>query len=296
MDVSGPREPRKHTRTPAYEAIHAAQYLRKGLIRSIEEATGRPLICYVGGAKTNISADDTVFLMELLHNVDRDQDLDFLLHTGGGDMDSAEKLITILRKTVGTHELRFIVPDFAKSAGTLMALGADVILMSDSSELGPIDPQIVLDDGQGNRVNTPIQSYLDAFARWTSALAKDPSDLVAQMMIQKFDPARTKLFESARLRARVIAENQLREGMFRPPRVGNITGIAGELLNTGRYLSHSQMISPQEALKLGLNVVVEARESLLWTKIWQLYCHQRIEVKDKQKLFESNFAFLTLDS
>ena len=45
-------------------------------------------------------------------------------------------------KIGATGTLRVIVPDYAKSDSTLLALTADTVVMSDSSELGPIDPQI----------------------------------------------------------------------------------------------------------------------------------------------------------
>jgi ClpP class serine protease len=41
------------------------------------------------------------------------------------------------------QKLRVIVPNIAKSAATLFALGADEILMGYLSELGPIDPQVL---------------------------------------------------------------------------------------------------------------------------------------------------------
>src|SRR5207247_2870311 len=138
------------TKTPMFEATHAARYARQAAIKAIEERCGCALICYVAGRAAPLESDDTIGFVDLLHNVERGQNLDLLLHTGGGDMDAAEKLISMVRSTVGDKRLRIIVPDFAKSSGTLMALGANKILMSDSSELGPIDPQIILADAHGN--------------------------------------------------------------------------------------------------------------------------------------------------
>jgi hypothetical protein len=45
------------------------------------------------------------------------------------------------------RELTVIVPDVAKSAGTLLAIGAHHTLMGPSSGLGPVDPQFQLPDG-----------------------------------------------------------------------------------------------------------------------------------------------------
>src|SRR4051812_8084428 len=95
-------------KTPMFQAIHAGRYQRQDLIRKIEAAFGKRLICYVSGSATLINRDDTVFFIDLLHNVKRDTDLDLMLHTGGGDIDAAEKLISILRTRVGTGCLRVI--------------------------------------------------------------------------------------------------------------------------------------------------------------------------------------------
>jgi hypothetical protein len=123
------------TKTPMYEAIHAARYHRQALIKSIQEEYGRRLICYVSGKLASIDRDDTAGFMEILHNIQPGDNVDLLLHTGGGDDDAAEKLMTMVQATVTGGQFRAIIPDFAKSAGTLIVLGADALLMSDSSEL-----------------------------------------------------------------------------------------------------------------------------------------------------------------
>lgn len=293
-----PTAPRPYSKTPAFQAMNAARYKRQDMIRAIKQATRRNLICYVAGQSQVISRDDVLFFVDLLHNVDRGAPLDLLLHTPGGDMDAAEKLITMVRNVVGTATLRIIVPDFAKSAGTLMALGADSIVMSDSSELGPIDPQIMLPDENGYRISYPIQSYLDAFAEHSASLARDPGNEAARMMLGKFEPARLKVFEAARRRAREFAEAQLKFGMFRTPKpgkTGNYTEIASKLLDTDKWLSHGQMIGHEWAVSIGLNVEYLDPRTEPWALFWQLYCYQRLEVKDKHKIFESDFVSLLSD-
>jgi hypothetical protein len=288
---AGPSGPKK---TPMYQAFNAARYQRQALIREIQEATGRCLICYVSGIGAEIDRDDTLGFVDLLHNLTPGEDLDLLLHTGGGDIDAAEKLISMIHNRVGDAELRIVVPDFAKSAGTLMAIGADVILMSDTSELGPIDPQIVLRDDHGNRIVHSVQSYLDAYITHSEALAANPDDAVAKVMLAKLDPATVKLFEAWRDRARGFAEAQLKVGMFRNS-IGNFTKIAAELTDTKKWLSHGQPIGWQDASQMGLIVEFLEPTSQPWQAYWQLYCHQRLAVKDTEKLFESDYASLTLE-
>ena len=283
------------TKTPMFQAIHAARYQRQTLIKQIREKYGNPLVCYIGGTAALINRDDTVFIVDLLHNLHRGGNLDLLLHTAGGDIDAAEKLISIVRTCVGTGRLRVIVTDFAKSAGTLMALGADQVVMGDTSELGPIDPQITLNDGRGNLISHSVQSYLDAYEAHSAALHKDPNDMAARIMLGQLEPATVKLFEAVRDRARTFAENQLKRGMFRST-TGNFTSIAAQLMDTKRWLTHGQMISWEDAKAIGLTVEYLNPSSEAWQDYWQLYCHQRLAIKDREKLFESEYVSLPVDS
>lgn len=287
--------PLQPTKTPMFQAIHAQRYQRQALIKKIRETYGTPLACFVNGNGASIDRDDTVFFVDLLHNVERGHDLDLLLHTGGGDIDAAEKLIALVHTCVGTGRLRVIVPDFAKSAGTLMSLGADSIVMSDTSELGPIDPQVILRDGNGNAIRHSVQNYLDAYDALAETLQANPGDVAARLMLAKFDPATIKLFEAVRDRARKFAEDQLKTGMFRL-KPGNFTAIADQLLNTKRWLSHGQMIGWEAASQIGLTVDYLEPASERWQAYWQLYCLQRLAIKDRDKLFESEYASLSTES
>jgi hypothetical protein len=252
------------------------------------------MFCFVSVGSATIERDDTLGIVELLHNIPRNTSIDFLLHTGGGDIDAAEKLMSTMRTTVGTGELRVIVPDFAKSAGTLMALAADRIVMSDSSELGPIDPQIMLRDGRGNAIVHSVMSYLDAYKLHSEALRKNPDDAVAQIMLSKLEPATVNLFEAARNRAQRLAEVHLNRWMFHSTKA-NYTKVASDLMDNTRWLSHGQVIGYQAAQELGLEVQYMEPNCEEWRSYWQLYCHQRLTVKDNQKLFESDYASLAMD-
>lgn len=278
------------SKTPLFQAINAARYHRQELIRAIEQRTSRLLICYVSGRAANIDRDDVLGLIDVLHNVKQDGDLDLLLHTGGGDIDAAEKIISLVRTVVGAGTLRVVVPDFAKSAGTLIALGGDKIVMSDSSELGPIDPQIMLNDGHGNLISHPVQSFLNAYKEHSEQLNANPNDTAARMMLSKLDPATLQLFKSAKDRARQFAEAQLlRKG------VKDYTEVATKLLDTNRWLTHGQMIGWQAAEEMGLDIEYLEQKSEYWQLYWRLYCLQRLAVNDKQKLFESNYASLPFE-
>jgi len=81
--------------------------------------------------------------------VSPDQDLHLLVAFPGGDGEVAVRLVRAALARSKT--LTVIVPDQAKSAATLLALGAHEILMGSTSDLGPVDP--VLQFGGFRRVS-----------------------------------------------------------------------------------------------------------------------------------------------
>ena len=185
----------------------------------------------------------------------------------------------------------------AKSAGTLMVLGADCVVMSDASELGPIDPQMQFADTNGHiRWRHSAQHYLDAYNELYQTISDNPDDAAAKLMISKIDLDLVKLFQATVARARKSAEELLLHGMFRSG--GNSTKTAGELLDTTRWLSHSQMISWEEAQDPAIGLLVDYHDqgSALWQGYWQLYCLQRLAITDTEKLFESDYVSLPISA
>ena len=283
-------------RTPLYRASHAARYQRQELIKRIQKQTKRRLICYVSGNAGMIDWDDTRPFLDLLYNVPAGESVDLLLHTLGGNPDAAEKLIRLVRKKVDKAEFRIIVPEMAKSAGTLMVLGADSVLMSDASELGPIDPQVQFADSNGLIRWHSAQHYIDAYRELYETINANPEDVAARVMISKIDPDLVKLFEAIMARAHKSAEELLLHGMFRQG--GNITKTAEELLDTTRWLMHSQIITREDAEdpRIGLQVEYLNQESALWQSYWELYCLQRFTITEGQKLFESDYVSLSVNA
>ena len=216
-----------------------------------------------------------------------------MLHTPGGDIDAAEKLILMIRNKVGDAGFRIVVPHLAKSAGTLMALGADTVVMSDTSELGPIDPQVHIPDSNGQLMWLPAQSYLDAFDEHSQSLREDPSDIAARMMCDKLNPALRQVCIAIKDRARSLAEKLLKQGMFREG-TGNLTATAAELIDTKRWRTHSQVISWRDAKSppIELHIDYLASDNKLWQEYWQLYCLQRLAITEDKKIFESDYVSL----
>lgn len=284
--------PKLLSKTPLFEAMNAPRYARQALIKEIEADTGISLICYVSPNPLQIDRTDVLGMVDLLHNITPGTPVDLLLQSPGGDIDAAEKLITLVRKRAGTAMVRVIVPDYAKSAATLIALGADTIVMSDSSELGAIDPQVEMRDSSGQISTLSAQSYLDAFHLHADKLKENPDDPVARLMLSKMEPATVRKFERIIKRSRAIAEDLLKQAMIKDE--VEAAAVAKELSDTERWHSHGQMISHETATGLGLHVTYLAPDDPLWAKYWRLYCLQLWAADGKLKLFEGSYASLPI--
>lgn len=273
------------SKTPMFTATHAARYQRQDLIKQINAREGTELISYIGGLHTEIGRDDVVGFVDLLHNISPGRAVDLMLHTPGGDVDACEKLIALIHAKTGDSPFRVIVPDLAKSAGTLMALGANLILMSDSSELGMIDPQFSLKDRQGNEFIHSVMAYLDAYEEHTKALRTDPKDPVAVLMLDGFDPLVVRKFQGIRDRVRTFAEDLMKR------RGAPASRIVQELMSSARWKTHGQPIKHGDATQLGLPVKYLDPDSEHWGLYWKLYCLQRLEIAaGDKKLFESSYV------
>lgn len=80
--------------------------------------------------------------MSCMYGMDWNAGLSLLLHTPGGMTNAAETVVQYLHSKF--TDIEVIVPAFAMSAGTMISLAANRILMGRQSQLGPIDPQISL--------------------------------------------------------------------------------------------------------------------------------------------------------
>lgn len=277
-------------RTPLYAAYNSERYHRQDLIKEIQRESEFRLISYVSSG-ARIVHDDEIYFGDLLHGISDGENIELLLHTPGGDIDAADKLIHMIREKVSHAEFRIIVPHRAKSAGTLMVLGADQVVMSDSSELGPIDPQVLIPNGDGTLNWVAAQHYLDAYKTHSEALRHDPGDLPSQMMFNKLDPVVYEQCVRAKERSRRLAERLLKQYMFKEGG-GNWTEIADRLIDTEEWQTHSQGISLLDAMDIGLRVNRIKPQDGLWQKYWRLYCLQRLAIDDNQKLFESDYVSL----
>lgn len=123
----------------------------RGILGRVQAKRKRRLLVIV-----NHSVLDRIVTYEVASLLRRMGDvgsLDVMLDSGGGDLDAAFKTLKILK--LHAKDTAIIVPFYAKSAATLIALGGDNLVLCKGGELGPMDPQ-VLDFSTGHYV--PVSS------------------------------------------------------------------------------------------------------------------------------------------
>jgi hypothetical protein len=110
----------------------------------LETARTSKVLVYVTGDRpgmeTQISSevyDKFVNHLDLIGVVKK---ISLYLYTRGGNTLAAWSLVNLIRQFC--DELEVIIPSKAHSAGTLMSLGANTIVMTKQATLGPIDPSI----------------------------------------------------------------------------------------------------------------------------------------------------------
>ena len=121
---------------------------RRELYRQMEEERESRVIAYVTGDRpgleTAMSSDAVDYLVHHLDEVGVVKRLSMVLYTRGGETLSAWTIANLLR--MFCDHLEVIVPSNCHSAGTLLCLGANNIVMTKQATLGAIDPS----------VNTPL--------------------------------------------------------------------------------------------------------------------------------------------
>lgn len=126
---------------------------------------------------------------------DKKDHLLVILETEGGSIETTERIADIFRHHYPTGEVSFLIPNFAMSAGTILVMSGDRILMDYYSVLGPIDPQV--QNAEGTWV--PGMGYLEKFKEFVDKSKKgnlSPAELA--FLLDKFDPAHLHWLEQAR--------------------------------------------------------------------------------------------------
>ena len=129
-----------------------------------------------------IDIDDSEDLLRIIRMTPDDQPIDLIIHTPGGIALAATQVAFALKEHRGRTTV--MVPHYAMSGGTLIALAADDILMDPHAVLGPVDPQIGTQKGAysaSSMLKVVERKKTDEIDDETLYLAEEAQKAVGQM-------------------------------------------------------------------------------------------------------------------
>ena len=246
---------------------NAFDTVRRKYISELQKKTGRNLIVYAskwtaGDAAPHlisINDEDVHAFMEAVHGLKGD-DLDLVLHTGGGSAEATDAIVSYLRQKF--KSIRVIIPQAAMSAGTMLACAADQIIMGKHSSIGPIDPQFILNTQTGLQA-VPAHAIIEQFEKAQKEISENPKLLSSWMpMLGQYGPALIIRCKNQIQFAKQTVENWLKSYMLKG-QDALAEKIAEHLSNHDNFKTHGKHINIIEAKKLGFNILdLEADQDL----------------------------------
>jgi hypothetical protein len=224
---------------------------------------GRDILVYAADlnkAQFPISIDytDLAPIGDQLANLKGDS-IDVILETPGGAGEIAEDIVRLIHGRF--RRVAFIVPGWAKSAGTIMVMSGHEILMGAGSALGPIDAQM---GWQGRTFSA--EAFLEGFKKIKEEVERTGGLNRAYVpILQGISPGELQNAEDALAFAKTIVTDWLVKFKFcdwnnhtdgRPvtqrQKRGRARAIANELCHHGKWLTHgrSLRISDLEQMRL----------------------------------------------
>ena len=220
------------------------QRAREAAIRTIEEKRKSRVITMIHRQEAMgflgipifrfINIEDSERVLRAIRMTPDDMPIDFVIHTPGGLALAATQIANALAKHKAP--VRVIVPHYAMSGGTLIALSADEIIMDPNAVLGPVDPQI----GQ-----MPAASILKVLEK------KEPKDIDDQTLIL------ADVSEKAIRQMKEYLTNLLTSKGMEKEKAERIA----EELAVGKF-THDYPLTADYLKELGLNVITEVPEEV----------------------------------
>lgn len=230
------------------DSIGRLNAIRQEKLEKISSLTSRNVISYYSGWLKNpeapniqINDNDINALMNAVYKLDSSKGLDIILHTPGGDIAATESIVNYLQ-SVFSNNIRAIIPQLSMSAGTMIALSCNSIIMGKQSSLGPIDPQFG---------GIACQGILDEYQRAITAISANPDALgLWQTIISKYHPTLIGDCENAVKWSKELASKWLQRVNV------NITmnDVEELFISHANSYSHSRHISRDECKNVGLKV------------------------------------------
>ena len=282
--------------------------LRKEQLTRISEIRARAVFVYAAdfvspvkapkGVPVALDASDILPVIDQIDNLTGDS-IDVILETPGGNGTVADDIVHILREKF--KSVAFIVPGQAKSAGTIMVMSGDEILMNARSAVGPIDAQITFEGKQFSA---------DALIKGIKQIADESDEAKALNrayipILQRLSPGDLQNAKNALDFARFLVRDWLCEYKFKDwsthrtnepgspvtedQKRARAETVANALCDHSRWLSHGKSIRLKDLRGLGLEITDFAEQPELADAIarYQALLRMTFDASPIYKIFET---------
>jgi hypothetical protein len=230
--------------------------------QEIEAKLGETFITYWNSPNGSICANDVNGLFGILRSLGKISRLSLFINSAGGSVEAALRLVHLLRQFVG--RLTALVPLECASAATMLALGADRILMGPLAHLSAVDTSLTHDlspiDRDNNRVRVSQDELHRVVRLWRREGKKDDSNPYQSLYAYVHPLVIGAVDRSSALSTKLCAEI-LSYHLKDRKKVNRISNV----LNS-EYPSHGYPITLREARRIGLKAepLPEAVNQLLF--------------------------------
>ena len=241
------------------------------LYERLEDKLNSKLLVYITGDRqgfeAQIGGDVVDYFIEQLDKIGVVKKLTLYLYTRGGSVSVAWNIVNLLR--LFCDELQVVIPHKARSAGTLISIGANSIVMTKQATLGPIDPSL---NGPLNPVIPfshqtypvsveAVKGYI-AFAK--KELAITDNIALSNLMIKLSETVHPLVLGQVyrtQAQIKMLAKKLLNNQLTDKHKIQRITSFLCS--DSG---SHDYTINRREASNLGLNIVKPNKDEYLMIK------------------------------
>lgn len=222
----------------------------------IEKVRKRRLVSFF--CVCSITSPVAYRLNKIIRKVGSLNSLDLMVESGGGNIDSTAKIIKILRNHC--KKLGVLIPFYAKSAASLLALHADEIIMCKSGELGPVDPIV---EDPTTKVWIPAHSIKEA----VNFIQETQDPLVKLSMADKLPPLLLGAYRDAQTATKQYLQEAF-EKIKDPKTREDCIHVFSE-----KFVSHGYPIDGKMCKKMGLPVVFpdDSLENMI-NDLHEVYC------------------------
>jgi len=252
------------------------------LINKIELLRGSRVITYVtSDQQPPLAARMALDTMPIFYNhikkIEKTKRIDLFIYSTGGDIVLPWRLVNLIREYC--QQFSVLIPYKAHSAATMLALGADSIVMGPLGELSPIDPSIEtpFNPPHSDVPNEPkipigvedVFSYINLAKEKMSITDQNNLVQILDKLIEKIHPLAIGAVYRSHSLIRLLATRLLQLHMRKKNDIYLIQQIVNDLVEKLFY--HGYLISRNEAKNLGLKIVYPSLE--LEEAMWGLYQH-----------------------